>query len=211
MGGVEDDTQREHVAAAVGGLLVSALLVADTLRERGDRRLDDGVSALHLIGERVVVLSVAGFLKSLVGERVDIDDDGGAFLGPLEVRLEGGRVHRDEDVAFVAGTVDVITHVHLIARHTGDGVVRGADFRRIIGEGGDVVACEGGSVREQRSGKLHAVARVTRKTDDDVVNFCDLLCCHKFFYFTAIILLSKSFIPHRKRTKRKIKQSVVTQ
>ena len=185
MGGVEDDTQREHVTAAVGGLLVGALLVADALRERGDGCLDDGVGTFHLVRERVVALGVAGFLEGLVGERVDIDDDGGAFLGPLEVRLEGGRVHGDEDVALVTGTVNVITHVHLIAGDAGDGVVRGADFRRIIGEGGDVVACEGGSVREQGSGELHAVARVTRKTDDDVVNFRDLLCCHKFFYFTA--------------------------
>ena len=156
--------------------------------ERGDGRLDDGVGTLHLIGERVVVLGVAGFLQGLISESVDIHNDGGTFLGPLEVRLEGGRVHGDEDVALVAGAVDVVTHVHLIAGDAGDGVVRGADFRRIIGEGGDVVAGKRRSVREQGSGELHTVARVTRKTDDDVVNFRNLLCCHKFFYFIANIL-----------------------
>ena len=167
VGGVEDDAEGEHVAALVGGLLVHTLCVTDFLGERGDGGLDDGVGALQLVGEGVLL--VAGLLHGFVGEGVDVHYDGGALLGPLQLRLEGGGVHGHQDVALVAARVDVVTHMHLVTGDTGDGVVRSTDFGGVIGEGGDVVTGQGRCVAEQRAAKLHAVTRVASKSDHKVL------------------------------------------
>ena len=58
-----------------------------------------------------------------------------------DVRLQGGRVHRDEDVRAVAGREDVVVgEVHLEARHAGQRPGRGADLGREVGERREVVA-----------------------------------------------------------------------
>ena len=42
-------------------------------------------------------------------------------------------------------------YVNLITADTGNSVVRGADFGRIVWECGDIVACKGTGVGEQRT------------------------------------------------------------
>ena len=188
MGGIEDDAEGKHVAALVGGLLVDALFLADALGEAGDGGLDDGVGALQLVGEGV--LRVAGLLDGFIGEGVDVDDDGGTLLGPFQLRLEGSGVHGDEDVAFVTGAVDMVTHMHLIAADAGHGVVRGTDFGRIVGESGNVVAGESRCIREQCARKLHAVTRIASKSDHEVIFINNLILCHVVI---NINLLSNDF------------------
>ena len=173
MGGIEDDAEGEHVTALVGGLLVDALCVAYLLGEAGDRGFDDGVGTLKLIGERI--LRVAGLLHGLVGKGVDVDNDGGTLLGPLQLALEGSGIHGHEDVALVARGVDVVAHMHLVAAHAGDGVVRGADFGGVVGERGDVVAGQSRRVAEQRAAELHAVTRVASKSDHKVLFINNLI------------------------------------
>ena len=167
VGGIEDDAEGEHVAALVGGLLVNALGVAYLLGEAGDGGLDDGVGTLQLVGEGVLLVS--GLLHGLVGEGVDVDDDGGTLLGPLQLALEGSGVHGDQYVAFVARAVDVVTHMHLVARDTGDGVVRSTYLGGVVGEGGNVVSGQSRCVAEQRTAELHAVSRVASKSDNEVL------------------------------------------
>ena len=67
--------------------------------------------------------------------------------------------------------------MHLVSGNTRYGVVRGADFGGIVRECGNVVACERGSVGKKGSRQLHSVSAVSSKTDDDVVNFLDLIFC----------------------------------
>ena len=67
------------------------------------------------------------------------------------------------------------THVNLIAANAGNGVVRSTDFSRIVGECGDIVACKGTGIGEQRTGQLHSVARVTSKSDNKVILINNLI------------------------------------
>ena len=48
-------------------------------------------------------------------ERIDVDDDDTAMLHMVGVLLQGGSVHGDEDVAFVTGSVDVVSDADLEA------------------------------------------------------------------------------------------------
>ena len=56
--------------------------------------------------------------------------------------------------------------MELKAADPGDGAGRGADFRRIVGEGGDVVAVKRDGIGELAPGNLHAVARVAGEANN---------------------------------------------
>ena len=183
---VEYDAEGEHVTAFVVGFLVGALFLAYAFGEGGYGGFHDGVFALELVGEGVGF--VTGFLHRLFGESVDVNNHHSAFLGPFQVGFERGGVHCHKDVAFVAGAVDVVTHVHLESRNTGDGVVRGADFCRIVRESSDIVTCKCRCVGEQRAGELHAVARIACKADYEVVFFNYLVFSHIFMFFCFLFL-----------------------
>ena len=167
VGHIEDDAECKHVAALVGSLLVSTLFLTDAGGERGDGGLDDGVGVFHLVGEGVLL--VAGLLHSFVGEGVDVDNNGSTFLSPFQIGLEGCGVHGHEDVTLVTRAIDMVSHMNLITRDTGDGVVRGADFSRIVGESGDVVSRQGRGVGEESTRQLHSVTGIAGETDDEVV------------------------------------------
>ena len=141
VGHVEDATQCEHIAALIGSLLISALLLADTSGEGGYGSLDDGVLAFQLIGEGIV--GIAGLLHCLIGKGVDVDNNRSAFLSPLQVGLERGGVHGNEDVALVARAIDMVSNMYLVARNARDSVVRSTDLGGIVGESGDVVTRQG--------------------------------------------------------------------
>src|SRR5207237_1263752 len=82
----------------------------------------------------------------------------------------GGRVHGDQHVEVVAGGEDRKRgEVQLECADARQRAGGGADLGGEIGQRREVVAGERGLGRELRAGDLHAVARVTRKADDDRV------------------------------------------
>ena len=106
----------------------------------------------------------------LLGERVAVDDDRGSGFEPLAVGLERGGVHGHQYVAVVARVADPLcAEMHLESRYAGDGALRRADFGRIVREGGDAVTQQGRGVGEECAGQLHAVARVAREPDHDIL------------------------------------------
>ena len=80
------------------------------------------------------------------------------WLEIAEIGLEGGGIHRDKHISLVAGGVHILTHTHLIARHSAQRTLGRADLCRIIRERGDLVSFSGGNVGKDISRKLHAVA-----------------------------------------------------
>ena len=92
----------------------------------------------------------------------------------LQVRPERSRVHRDEHVRLVAGREDVVVReVDLEAGDARKGAGGGADLRREVRQGGEVVAHHRGLAREAVTGELHPVAGVAGEPDDDVVEPLD--------------------------------------
>ena len=67
----------------------------------------------------------------------------------------------------------VAGEVQLEGRDTGQGSGRGADFRRIVGKGADVIPKQGRRRGELRAGQLHAVAGVAGEADGDALQFLD--------------------------------------
>ena len=57
-------------------------------------------------------------------------------------------------------------HTHLIAGDSAQGTLRGADFSGIVGEGGDEIALASRNIGKDVARKLHAVAGVTRESDN---------------------------------------------
>ena len=135
-------------------------------------RLVIGTWITRYADERAVVERVdvvADLVEVALVERVGVHEHRGARRHLGEVRLQRGRVHRDEHVRRVAGRDDVVVgDVHLERRHPGDGPRRGADLRRVVGQGGEVVAEDGAGVGEPIAGDLHPVAGVAGEPDDDV-------------------------------------------
>src|SRR5207245_629065 len=101
-------------------------------------------------------------------------DQDAARLQVFEVRLEGCRVHGDQDIQVVTGGEDRKGgEVQLESADARQRPGRGADLGRKVRKGREVIAGERGLGRELHTGDLHAVARVTREPDDDGVAFLD--------------------------------------
>ena len=131
----------------------------------------DGVD-LVLVEAAVLerVRLVAGLLEVGLDERAGVDDQRAVVDEILEVRLERGRVHRDEHVGRIARRVDLRRReVELEARHAEQAAGRGADLGGEVRERRDVVAGLGRGLRELGAGELHAVAGVAGEPDHDSV------------------------------------------
>ena len=118
---------------------------------------------MHLVlVERAVLeraLRIAGLLEVPVGERVGVDDQRPALRQVGDVRLESGRVHRDEHIRSVARREDVVVgEVELEAGNAGQRAGRRPDLGGEVGQRRDVVAEERRLGRELRAGELHTVA-----------------------------------------------------
>ena len=89
--------------------------------------------------ERIAL--VAGLWQVAVGERVPVDDEGPARRQVVQVRLQRGRVHRDEDVRLVAGREDVVVgEVELEAGDARQRARRRPDLGRKVRIGREIVA-----------------------------------------------------------------------
>ena len=130
----------EHVLRALGlrGVTPSISFSAPTVSDRERHRV-------HLVlVERAVlerVLLVAGLLEVPLGEGVGVDDQRAALRQVGDVRLQRGRVHRDEDVRRVARREDVVVgEVELEAGDAGQRAGGRADLGGEVGQRRDVVA-----------------------------------------------------------------------
>src|SRR5207245_3760456 len=120
------------------------------------------------------VRRVLRLLKAAVVERVGVHDQRASGREIADVRLERRRVHGDENVGRVARREDVVVgEVELETRDTEEGPCRSADLRREVRKRREVVAEDGGGVREPVSGDLHAVTGVTREADDYLLDLLD--------------------------------------
>jgi hypothetical protein len=130
------------------------------------------------MSQRVVLERVGGVAdlgEVALGELVGVDDQHAARGQVGDVGLERGRVHRHEHVGAVAGGEDVVVReVQLERRHAGQGAGGCADLGGEVRQRREVVAERGGLGGEAVTGELHAVAGVTRETDDHPVLLHDL-------------------------------------
>ncbi len=169
----EHDPEGEEVLRQVLLLRGHVEPVERALVERRDRDLEQGVLLERAVLERV--RGVAGLRQVGGRERVAVDDQGAAGGQIHDVRPEGRRVHRDEDVRLVARGMDLVrAEADLEARHAGQRAGRGADLGRIVGQRADVVAVDGGGPGELGPGQLHAVAGVAGEADGDAIELLRL-------------------------------------
>ena len=93
-----------------------------------------------------------------------------------EVRLQGGRVHRDQHVGRITRSEDVVVgEVDLEGRHPGQRALRRPDLRGEVRERRQVVAERRRLLGEPVTGQLHAVPGVARQPDDHPVELLHLL------------------------------------
>ena len=109
-------------------------------------------------------------------ELVGVDDEQAAAGQVGEVRLQRGRVHRDQHVGGVARRHDVVVgEVQLEGADARQGARRRADLGGEVGQRRQVVAEGRRLAGEPVAGQLHAVAGVAGEPDDDAVELDDAL------------------------------------
>src|SRR5262249_12504783 len=98
---------------------------------------------------------------------VAVDNERPSLTHVRQVGLEGCRVHGHQYVRIVTGGQDVVVgDVDLEGGDAGQGSRRGADLRREVRQGGEVVAEDGGGGSEAVTRELHAVAGVPGEAND---------------------------------------------
>ena len=139
---------------------------------------------MHLeLAERAVlerIRGVARLVEVALGERVLVHDQRAALDEILEVRLQRGRVHRDEHVRLVARREDVVVgEVELEAGDAGQRAGGRADLGGIVRERREVVPEHRRLARELPARELHSVPRIAREADHDGVALLDRLCHYR--------------------------------
>ncbi len=160
--------QGEKVLAAVHRLGIEAQMLQRTPRQalqfhRKQPELIEGMVFQRIRGQ-------LRFAQIVLLETVAIDDQDPIRLQVGNVHFQRRRIHGDQHVDGIARRVDLIRgEVQLKAADTGDRPRRGANFRRIVGERGNIIAVERRGIGELAAGDLHAVAGVARETDDRLI------------------------------------------
>ena len=143
-------------------------------RHRGDRHRVHVVLLERGVIQRAALVADLGQVP--LGELVGVDDQVTASRQVLDVGLQGGRIHRDQDVRRVTRGEDVVVgELQLETRYARESTGRSPDLGREVRHGGQVVTEDGGLLREPVSRELHAVTRVAGEPDDDVIELLDLL------------------------------------
>ena len=175
---IEADAQCKHVLALDNGFVVESRILERLTRHGGDVGNHDVVFVELEFGQRVERCE-AGLLEMFLGDGVSVDDDRSPSLEPFAVGLERRGVHGDQDVAVVAGVESgAVGEVHLETRYACHGSLRGADFGGIVRERRDAVAQQRRCVGEKRACELHAVARIARKANDDILQLAHIGSVH---------------------------------
>ncbi len=168
-----EQAQREHVLGARG------ILAAQPERGHRGHGQPGQVEGVHLVAVEGAVLQRVGGVADLgqvaIGEVGGVGQDHRPPGQVVQVRLQGGRVHHDQDVRTIAGGADVeVGEVHLEAGDAGDGSRGCPDLGREVRQGGEVVAQLSGVGGEPVAGQLHAVPGVAGETDDDPIDAANL-------------------------------------
>ncbi len=131
---------------------------------------DVGRDDLELI-ERIAlarVVVVARLREAPWREAVVVEDDQRAGLQHRHADLQCGRVERDQDVGRIArGRDRIAAEIDLVRGYPEGRAGRRTDLRRVVGEGGEVVARQRRRHRELRAHQLDSVAGIAGKTHDD--------------------------------------------
>ena len=179
----ETDAQGKHVLALDDGPVVESRLLERLARHGGDVG-DDDVVLVELELGNGVRRGESGLLEMLLGERVPVEDYRGAGLEPFAVGLQSRGVHGHQHIAVVTRIeFAAVAEMDLESRDARDGSLRGPDFGGVVGEGRDAVSQQRRSVGEERARELHAVARVARKANHDVLQLPHHVFVHVSFGF----------------------------
>ena len=166
--------QGEHVLRPRGVLAGQAELLDRLDRHPGQVDGLQRVLVQRVVLERVRVVPRLGQVAG--GEVVGVDDDRRALGEVPQVRLQRGRVHRDEDVGGVARGEDVVVgEVHLERRDARQRALRRPDLGGEVGQRHQVVAEHGRLLGEPVPRQLHPVTGVAREPDDHPIQLLDLL------------------------------------
>jgi len=158
----EHQPERVEVLAAAGVLGADAGALDRLDDQLLEIDLDDAEAVDGAVGQWVRL--PAGALQIALLEGGLVEDEQPAALEIAEVDLERGGVHRHQRVGLIAGREHLVgRELDLVARDAGGGARGCADFRRIVGERGEIVAVQRGLAGELRSGELHAVAGISRE------------------------------------------------
>ena len=116
-------------------------------------------------------------------EAVAVDDQDAIGFQVGDVDFQRRRVHGDQNIDGVAGSVNFVGgKMQLESADAGDGPGRGADFRGVVREGGNVIAVERHGVRKLIAGNLHAVTGIARKANDRLIDNLALVLYWWNFY-----------------------------
>ena len=172
-----DESECKHVAAFENRFIVHAAVDQAVLHHAGHGTCADAVGVDPHFSP-VVGRFEFSLCKVLFTEGVGVDDDGSTGFCKSVLCLQCGSVHGHQHIAEVAGCENLFgTDVHLESAHAGQRALRGTDVSGIVGEGADAVTDGGRDRGENVSGKLHSVAGITGKADNDLVEILD---CHFF-------------------------------
>ena len=140
---VAGHAEGEHVLALEDGLGVHPA-VLEAFAGQGRDRGHDERAVLDPELHEGIVGGEARLLHACLVERILVHEDHRVALAPLGVRLEGRRVHHDQQVAEIARRrYFFAANVNLETGHARDGPVRGADLGRIVRKGREAIAIDG--------------------------------------------------------------------
>ncbi len=123
--------------------------------------------------ERMILQRIRGhlrFAQVTLFETIAVDDQDPVGLQVRDIHFQRRRVHGNQHVDGVAGRVHLIRgEMELKSADAGNRPRRGANFRRIIREGRNIIAVKRGGIRKLVARNLHAVAGVACETDDRLI------------------------------------------
>ena len=134
-------SERENIAAAKHRLHVEAGLGKRAFHHRRDGHFHN----LRVQSDFFVriVGCVECFFQVRFFEGIDVDNGNAAFFEEFRVLLQGCRIHGYQHVGQIARRMHAFSDVHLKSRNAAQCALRCTDFRRIVGECGDLIAHAG--------------------------------------------------------------------
>ena len=168
-------SEGEHVLALVQCHIVQSAVLEAFLDKPGDRGADYvpvlNVKFFERVSSREARLGQPDFI-----ECVRIDEDSGIPLEPFGIGLQCRRIHCDQHVAEISGSVYLmVSDMDLKTGYSGNRPLRRSDLRRIIRKCRQPVSENGGHVREQCSGQLHSVTGIPGEPDHYITGIDDLM------------------------------------
>ena len=163
-------SQSEHILAFEDGLQVHSAVLETLLRHGSDRSSNQSPVLDVKLGKRVVGQKT-GFLHFCLSESIYVHKDHRRVLAPFCIRFQCCRIHRDEEVTVISRGVDILaSDVDLKTGDPGNSTMGCSDFCRIVREGRQFVAIDGGHVGEKAACQLHSVTGISCEPDNDI--FC---------------------------------------